>query len=121
MIATLSPRVTSNCVSPIANARTWSRTRDQVQVCQIPRSFSRIAGSSRRRSAFLRRNLDKVSDTTGASAPWDRVLPTMHSVLPNKHIPSDCGYCAILWTECLDVPSYPAFPCGGKRLDELSA
>src|SRR5262249_35014158 len=111
---------TPSFVSPIAKARTCSRTRDQVQVCQIPRSFSRIAGSSRRRSAFLRRNLDKVSEAAGASAPSDRVLPPMHSVLPNKHRPSDGGYCAILWTECLDVPSYPAFPCRAKRLNELA-
>src|SRR5262245_39351031 len=43
MIATLSPRARPIAASPQASARTSSHIWRQVQVCQIPRSFSRIA------------------------------------------------------------------------------
>src|SRR6266853_1089763 len=43
MIATLSPRDRPMAASPPARARTSLYIWRQVQVCQIPRSFSRIA------------------------------------------------------------------------------
>src|SRR4030095_14865811 len=43
MIATLSPRARPMAASPQASARTSLYIWRQVQVCQIPRSFSRIA------------------------------------------------------------------------------
>ena len=46
MIARCMPRLKPCAASPQASARTSSATWRQVQVCQMPRSFSRVAGCS---------------------------------------------------------------------------
>src|SRR5512132_1205755 len=44
MTASFTPRGTPSAVSPSVMSRTWSWYWRQVYVCQIPRSFSRMAG-----------------------------------------------------------------------------
>src|SRR2546426_9105751 len=64
-----SPRLKPSAASPRANSRTWSWYWPHVQVCQMPRSFSRIAGRSRRSRAFLCSSLASVvASATGSSS-----------------------------------------------------
>src|SRR6267378_677226 len=62
-----SPRVNPRAASPSAKARTSSWYWLHVQVCQMPRSFSRIAGRSRKSRAFLCSSLASVVSATGPS------------------------------------------------------
>jgi len=48
MMARLSPRLNPSSARPQASARTSPAACDHVQVCQMPRSFSRTAGRSPR-------------------------------------------------------------------------
>src|SRR5439155_21105059 len=60
MIARFMPRLKPCAASPQASARTSSFTWAQVQLCQIPRSFSRNAGRCGRVCACCSSNLGKV-------------------------------------------------------------
>src|SRR5687767_7655398 len=46
MTESRSPRLKPSAASPSAKSRTWSPYSRHVDVCQMPRSFSRIAGRS---------------------------------------------------------------------------
>src|SRR3989442_10130492 len=64
-----SSRLKPRAASPRAKSRTWSWYWPHVQVCQMPRSFSRIAGRSRRSRAFLCSSLASVVvSATGPSS-----------------------------------------------------
>ena len=66
MIARCIPRRNPCAASPQASARTSSATCRHVQVCQMPRSFSRVAGWSGRTSAWCSRRRGKVSGSVRA-------------------------------------------------------
>src|SRR4051812_38534893 len=67
MRAKWSPRLKPSAASAAASTRTSSASLRQVQVCQMPRSFSRIAGRAPRSSAWRMSSLGNVS--TGPSSP----------------------------------------------------
>src|SRR5262247_2933532 len=67
MTESRSPRLNPSATSPSAKSRTWSWYWPHVHVCQMPRSFSRIAGRLRRSRAFRRSNRERVISATGAS------------------------------------------------------
>src|SRR5207245_4211591 len=62
-----SPRLNPRAASPSAKARTSSWYWLHVQVCQMPRSFSRIAGRSRKSRAFLCSSRASVDSATSPS------------------------------------------------------
>src|SRR4030095_3555009 len=62
-----SPRLNPSAASPSAKSRTSSWYWPHVHVCQMPRSFSRIAGRLRNSRAFRRSNRESVVSATGAS------------------------------------------------------
>src|SRR5215510_2987419 len=62
-----SPRLKPRAARPSAKSRTWSWYWRHVQVCQMPRSFSRIAGRSERSRAFRCSSRASVVSATGAS------------------------------------------------------
>src|SRR5690606_10658212 len=74
MIATLSSRRTPSSARPTENGRISSSTWDQVQVFQMPYSFSRMAGRSPRRTALINRSFGNVSTSDVVSAPKSRSL-----------------------------------------------
>src|SRR5499426_2515809 len=67
MTESRSPRLNPSARSPSAKSRTSSWYWPHVHVCQMPRSFSRIAGRLRRSRAFLKSNRERVVSATGAS------------------------------------------------------
>src|SRR5262252_7590512 len=67
MTESRSPRLNPSATSPSAKSRTWSWYWPHVHVCQIPRSFSRIAGRLRRSRALRRSSRERVVSATGAS------------------------------------------------------
>src|SRR2546426_7472125 len=64
-----SPRLKPSAASPRANSRTWSWYWPHVQVCQMPRSFSRIAGRSRRSRTVFCSSLARVVGSATAGIP----------------------------------------------------
>src|SRR5512143_1007501 len=72
MMATLSPRCIPRACSPSEKSRTCSRYSLQVNGCQIPNSFSRIATRSGWRWALRTRSLGKVS----LPSSWSRTSGT---------------------------------------------
>src|SRR5262245_38293427 len=77
MIARFIPRLKPCAARPQARARTSSSTCDQVQVCQMPRSFSRVAGWLPRIAAWWSRRRGNVSraGVTGTRLLLDAVGP----------------------------------------------
>src|SRR5262245_39659906 len=62
-----SPRLKPSAARPSAKSRTSSWYWRHVQVCQIPRSFSRIAGRAPKSRAFRCNSLASVLSATGTS------------------------------------------------------
>src|SRR4029077_15122695 len=62
------PRVSPASASPQARKRTSSAYSRQVQVCQMPRSFSRIAGRSPRTRAWCMSSFGNVSSVSMPSS-----------------------------------------------------
>src|SRR5437870_6151622 len=60
MTESRSPRLKPRAASPRARSRTWSPYWRHVYVCQIPRSFSRIAGRAACCSALRRISFGRV-------------------------------------------------------------
>src|SRR5947207_2915611 len=60
MTESFSPRLKPSAASPRAKSRTWSWYSRQVYDCQMPRSFSRIAGRAARARAFFSRRRGNV-------------------------------------------------------------
>src|SRR5215468_6238036 len=67
MTESRSPRLKPRAARPSAKSRTWSWYWRHVQVCQMPRSFSRIAGRSWRSRAFRWSSRASVVSATGTS------------------------------------------------------
>src|SRR5712692_2361076 len=74
--ATWSPRLRPCAASPQASARTSSANSCQVQVCQMPRSFSRIAGRPPRTSAWCISSFGNVSSVPMSIAIEFLLLPS---------------------------------------------
>src|SRR2546425_12619436 len=64
-----SSRLKPRAASPRAKSRTWSWYWPHVQVCQMPRSFSRIAGRSRRSRTVFWSSLARVVGSATAGIP----------------------------------------------------
>src|SRR5574341_1917195 len=60
MTESRSPRAKPSAASPRAKSRAFSQYCAQVNVCQIPRSFSRMAGRAPRSRALRSTSRDRV-------------------------------------------------------------
>src|SRR6266480_5147246 len=60
MTESFSPRLKPSAASPRVKSRTWSWYSRQVYDCQMPRSFSRMAGRAARSRAFFSRRRGSV-------------------------------------------------------------
>src|SRR4026207_382342 len=86
MMARFMPRRKPWAASPQARARTSSATCDQVQLCQMPRSFSRMATRPGRTRACCNSSFGKVSaasheasaDCSKGSPPQVDTASTLH-------------------------------------------
>src|SRR5262245_32019589 len=67
MTESVWPRPKPSTARPRARSRTWSRYSRQVSVCQIPRSFSRMAG----RAAWISALRSSRRGSVSASAMLD--------------------------------------------------
>src|SRR5258706_6126896 len=82
MTAMCSPVLTPAWARPHASQCTSSRTWPQVQLCQVPRSFSRIAASAPRTWAWRSRSFGNVSGVPGCADMAIRSSSLFESILP---------------------------------------
>src|SRR5437867_8803699 len=83
MTESRSPRLKPRAASPRARSRTWSPYWRHVYVCQIPRSFSRIAGRAACCSALRRISFGRLSTIIALATLLSQIGPDHLGVAPN--------------------------------------